>query len=106
MWVMLPGDGSYSVDLGAAAGPQPTLLLRRRDDTCAMRAPDLHEGFFAQVSDRWALLANRDIAIGVHDGAQHTGPARNELPLLFSALQLRPLQHRFHYGDIAHGFSV
>jgi hypothetical protein len=33
------GDGSYSVDLGAAAGPQPTLLLRRRDDTCAMRAP-------------------------------------------------------------------
>jgi len=33
------GDGSYSVDLGAAAGPQPTLLLRRRDDTCTVRAP-------------------------------------------------------------------
>src|SRR5690349_1699262 len=66
-----------------------------------VRVPDLAERRLAQIADRRPLLADADVAVGVHDGRKHAGPARHELPLLLRALQLRPLQHRLDQRAVA-----
>ena len=53
-----------------------------------------------------ALEVSDPAVIARINGAQHTGLARNKLPLLFSAFQLRPLQHRLHDGAITRGLAV
>ena len=50
-------------------------------------APDVHERLLPQGADRRSLLAERHVAVGVHDGAQHTGAARHVLLLPFGGIR-------------------